>query len=233
VLIKEFRWTARLIETRLLVRHTDGGWAGYTYVWNSAQTEAFLTDSSRTVDLGDGGPGWKIPSRAECLSCHTAGKGGSLGLETAQMNRAVVYPESRRANQLATLAHIGLLPSSLADPSAAPAFPSISDNGAPIAVRARAYLHANCSQCHPGPGAKPNFLFATPFSETLLCNETPSTAISGTTHLIAPGDPTASQLPRRMRDLGRYRMPLLGSSRVHEEGLSLIEAWIRSIDTCR
>ena len=30
----------QLIETRLFMRHPDGVWAGYTYEWNAAQTEA-------------------------------------------------------------------------------------------------------------------------------------------------------------------------------------------------
>ncbi|MCE7903844.1 MAG: hypothetical protein DYH20_14695, partial [Gammaproteobacteria bacterium PRO9] len=40
VLLKSFRVGNQLVETRLLMRHTDGVWAGYTYEWNDAQTAA-------------------------------------------------------------------------------------------------------------------------------------------------------------------------------------------------
>jgi hypothetical protein len=36
--MKHFRINNRLIEIRLLMRHTDGGWGGYSYKWNALQT---------------------------------------------------------------------------------------------------------------------------------------------------------------------------------------------------
>ena len=49
-----------------------------------------------------------LPSSAQCLQCHTASAGRTLGLETGQLNRMFTYPGSRTADQLATLDHIGL-----------------------------------------------------------------------------------------------------------------------------
>ena len=40
VIVKNFRLNGNLIETRHLMRHPDGVWAGYTYEWNAQQTEA-------------------------------------------------------------------------------------------------------------------------------------------------------------------------------------------------
>ena len=40
VLIKNFTHAGRRIETPLFVRHADAEWAGYTYSWNVAQTDA-------------------------------------------------------------------------------------------------------------------------------------------------------------------------------------------------
>jgi hypothetical protein len=40
VLVKEFTVGGRKVETRLLVRHDDGNWAGYAYAWNEAGTAA-------------------------------------------------------------------------------------------------------------------------------------------------------------------------------------------------
>ena len=40
VIVKHFRMGDRVAETRLFMRHPDGGWAGYTYHWNETQTDA-------------------------------------------------------------------------------------------------------------------------------------------------------------------------------------------------
>ena len=52
VLAKHFRLGATLIETRLFMRHPDGGWAGYSYEWNVAQTDATLVTGGKVVDIG-------------------------------------------------------------------------------------------------------------------------------------------------------------------------------------
>ena len=72
------------------MRHPDGIWAGYTYEWNDAQTEATRVTGGKTVTVG--GQTWIFPSEAQCLQCHTAAAGRSLGLETAQLNGNFTYP---------------------------------------------------------------------------------------------------------------------------------------------
>ena len=223
VLVKEFAMAGRLIETRLLVRHDDGDWAGYAYAWNSAGTEAYLLEDSAEVALPDG-PAWHIPGRSECLGCHTSSKGRSLGLETRQLARSAVYPGGRRANQLDTLSHIGLLETPIAG-AGAPAFVPPYGPG-DTTQRARAYLHANCSHCHPGPGAKPELAYD--LTDLHVCNEAPSAPVPGGTALVVPGDPAHSILALRMRDTGMYRMPKLGSRRLDLAGITLIESWISS-----
>ena len=51
VVVKHFRVDGDLVETRLLMRHDDGAWAGYAYLWNTAQTDADLLRASQTVIL--------------------------------------------------------------------------------------------------------------------------------------------------------------------------------------
>ena len=92
VLVKSFRSSGRLVETRLFMRHPDGVWAGYTYEWEDDETEAWLRRGSRQVELGD--LLWTLPTRADCLGCHTKAAGRTLGLETAQLDRGVVNPET-------------------------------------------------------------------------------------------------------------------------------------------
>ena len=81
------------VETRLFVRHDDGGWAGYTYAWNPEQTEATLlglasAPPARTV----GAASWTHPTRYQCMACHTKEAGFALGLEVAQLNRDFRLP---------------------------------------------------------------------------------------------------------------------------------------------
>src|SRR5450432_1378272 len=42
VLMKTFSVGGRKVETRLLMRHADGAWAGYSYEWNDGETDATL-----------------------------------------------------------------------------------------------------------------------------------------------------------------------------------------------
>ncbi len=82
----------------------------------------------RTLELVSGGltetigtQDWVYPSEAECLLCHTSGAGGSLGLETRQLNSSITYPATGRSgNQLTTLQEIGLFANTLTIEAAYP-----------------------------------------------------------------------------------------------------------------
>jgi uncharacterized repeat protein (TIGR03806 family) len=238
VLVKEFRIGGQRIETRLLVRHDDGGWAGYSYEWNDAQTEATLLPAGKTRAVGAGGTQrWSYPSRPQCQSCHNTAAGGTLGLETAQLNREIVYPTGRRSSQLATLDHIGLFDTPLAAaPGALPSYPPPSST-APVDERARAYLHANCAQCHRpgGPGQGPlDLRYTTALAAANLCDQAPENGdlgVSGAV-LLAPGEPARSILSLRPRALDTTRMPPLASSIVDAEGTALIDSWITGLSAC-
>jgi uncharacterized repeat protein (TIGR03806 family) len=233
VLVKQFSSGARRIETRLLVRHVeDEDWAGYTYIWNSAQSDATLQLAGENIDLGDGGPAWRVPSSAECLNCHTVAKGRSLGLETRQLNRTFTYPSGVTANQLSTLANIGLLGSSFLEPRSFAAFPHPFDATQPVGARARAYLHANCSHCHPAAGSSPNFLYDTSLAAMNVCGVAPSPAITGASSLVVPGNATQSGLNIRMKSLGSIRMPKLGSARVDSAATAVIDSWANGLSNC-
>src|SRR3954454_13675067 len=99
VLVKSFTLNGQLIETRLFMRHTDtGNWGGYTYRWNDAHTDATLVSGGLVASIA--GQNWIYPSEAQCLQCHTSAAGGSLGLESRQLNTTIAYPTGRSANQL-------------------------------------------------------------------------------------------------------------------------------------
>src|ERR1043166_8250859 len=108
VAMKTFLVGRKRVETRLFMRHDDGGWAGYTYEWNDDGKDATLLSGSKLKSLG-ASASWAYPSRTQCIQCHSKAAGGTIGLETAQLNRDGVYPSTnRRANQLATLDHLGM-----------------------------------------------------------------------------------------------------------------------------
>ena len=233
VLIKHFRLGGRLIETRFLVRHTDGDWSGYTYEWSEDQSEAFLLESAKVKQLGD--QTWNYPSRAQCLACHTEAAGRSLGLETAQLNRTTTYAETGRlANQLTTLNRIGMFDTPLTE---APAFlaslPNPHNTAEPLERRARSYLHANCAMCHQpgGPGRGPeDFRFTTPTTAMGAIGVEPTQTDFGVTgaKLIYPGRPDLSILSLRTHMLETGRMPPLGRNVVDAKGVALLDQWIRS-----
>jgi uncharacterized repeat protein (TIGR03806 family) len=237
LLVKDFTLGGRRIETRLMVRHDDGDWAGYTYEWNDAQTDATLLDGSLVREYPAGR--WVYPSRAQCMECHTRAAGRSLGLETAQLNGEIVYPATgRRANQLATLEAIGAFAAPLAMPPAMlPRFVNPYGTEGTDEARARAYLHTNCAQCHrpegPGRGAM-DLRFTTPFAMTATCNATPMAGDLGVANArqLSPGAPERSLLVLRSRETGLNRMPPIGSGRVDEPGVALLERWIRGVTAC-
>jgi uncharacterized repeat protein (TIGR03806 family) len=238
VLVKHFRIGTQLIETRLLMRHPDGNWGGFTYEWNSQQTDAQLLEGGAVRDIG-GGRNWIFPSESQCLDCHTSAAGRALGLETAQLNRNFTYPQTGRSgNELATLSHIGVLTPSITDPAAQPSMPDPSDSAASVATRARAYLHTNCAQCHRPGGPTPSTMdlrFATTFAATNTCNAMPQSGdlgLGANARLIAPGSASNSIIVNRMNRRDANAMPPLGSNQVDTAGVALVTQWINGLTGC-
>jgi len=220
----------RRLETRVLLHHTTG-WQGFTYKWNAQGTDADLLPGSETETIqiaGAQGPeqlDYHFPSRVDCLSCHTAAAGRILGVRTRQLNR-----DFGGENQLRTWNGLGLFTTDIGDPAQYEALPDPSDGGAPLAGRARAYLHANCAQCHLPNGPTPvniDFRFGVPAAQTNTVNVVPTTGLAvPNTFRIDPGDRTRSQVHDLMGALGERRMPPLASHRVDGEGRELVGQWI-------
>jgi uncharacterized repeat protein (TIGR03806 family) len=226
VLIKHFRLFDLLFETRLFVRHDDGGWAGYGYVWEGA--DAGYVWSSFDEDVV--GQPWHYPSSGECSMCHTGAAGGSLGLETGQLDIDFTYPNGRESNQVETLAYIGVLE---ALPSARGAYPD--PYFAPeLESGAKAWLHVNCSGCHrPGASLGFDLTYATAFADAGLCGEPASNDLGlPGLMLVAPGDPATSALSIRIHANDATKMPPIGRNLVDDAGAALIDAWIESLTAC-
>jgi len=235
VLVKTFSLGGKRIETRLFMRHDDGGWAGYTYEWLDDESDAVLLPSSKKKTIGT--QSWHYPSRSECVRCHTEAAGRSLGLELGQQNGDFVYASTNRlSNQLKTLDHIGMFAAPVGAVDQLPRYPDPAGTG-PLEARARAYLHSNCSNCHRQDGGgrgNMNLVFATAFADTASCNTDPEAgdlAIAGA-KLIVPGDPAKSLVSVRAHLPGANRMPPLASSVVDTQGIGVVDDWIRSLTAC-
>ncbi len=238
VLLQTLELNGVPVETRVLARHTDGRLRGYSYAWDPVTRVPTRVRGGAVINLGEAeglqGPLWYYPSENECLQCHLGPAGGSLGLESPQLNSLFTYGP-RRANQLTTLDGIDLFTEPL--PAAAtdlPAYPRLDDTDETLTRRARAYLHVNCSSCHQPGGSAPGALDLR-FEQTVdmigACDVAPVRGELGVedARVIAPGDTGRSLLHRRMAQRGPAQMPPAGTRIVDAEGVALVDAWISAM----
>ncbi|MBI2808430.1 MAG: PQQ-dependent sugar dehydrogenase [Planctomycetes bacterium] len=247
------------LETRILhfqqfpgtQEYGDQYWRGYTYVWNDAQTDAELLDEKGldkklTIKVGNKmvEQNYRFPSRAECTLCHTNAAKFALGVSTMQMNRFHYYPASPTAkggaagaiaNQLATLEHIGIFTKKLPKrPEQLPKLADFNNEKLPIDVRARSYLHSNCSHCHikwGGGNAEFKLVVDLPLKDLGIVNVPPAHGnfkIAGA-KLLVPGHPEQSILLKRMNMTGLGRMPHIGSRVIDEQAVRIVGEWIKGL----
>jgi uncharacterized repeat protein (TIGR03806 family) len=235
----------RLIETRILARRS-GGWVALPYVWNDGQTDAVLmrTGSLVALTLQQAGGGsedvaYAVPNVNQCASCHTPDHASRqiapIGPKARHLNTSFPYAEGTE-NQLVHWQRIGLLAGAPA-PEAAPRNADYRDPAAPLAARARAYLDINCGHCHNAAGlARTTGLYldasVTEPARLGYCKP-PVAAGPGTgDHIfdIVPGKPEDSILAFRVAATQPgIRMPEVGRSITHREGVALIRQWITSL----
>ena len=103
-----------------------------------------------------------------------------------------------------------------------------------LGLRARSWLHSNCSACHQeagGGNARINLEFSTALDQMNLVDEKPihSTFELPEARLIAPGAPERSVLLRRISMRGTGQMPPLASHLPDPEGVKLITEWIQAM----
>jgi len=241
------------LETRILHFQQLGGseevgdqyWRGYTYLWNDEQTDAILLDATgldRVYTIKDkAAPGgqrkqtWHFPSRAECTLCHTMPAKFVLGVNTLQLNKDHDYGGGRIANQLRTFEHLGLFAAPLpAPPEKLPRLVNYEDAKLDINLRARSYLHANCSHCHMkwgGGNAEFQLLATLPLKDTGAAGTRTAHGDFGLKdpRVIARGEPERSMILHRMKLNGLGRMPHVASSVVDDDAVRLVHDWIKQL----
>ena len=231
----------RRLETRLLVRDSAGGVYGVTYKWRADGSDAELLAASATEDVAIKAAGgglhhqtWYYPSRKDCLTCHTAGAGGVLGVKTRQMNHDLGYPSGVTDNELRTWNHLGLFDIAL-KPEDLPAFTTLAaadDATRNLEDRARSYLDANCAHCHRPGGTVAYFdaRYTTPLSDQGLVNGTVLIDQGiDRPRIISPHDTWRSIAYMRVSTNGDIRMPPLARETIDDKGVALLAEWINSL----
>jgi hypothetical protein len=250
VMVKSFLFDGKTLETRLFVHHDASTWVGYSYAWDQAQTDATIvanTEVEVMFETGQRTVDWHYPSRDDCMSCHVATGGSTLGPSTAQMNRP---SGTGTTNQIDALAAMGLFDATVPKPyQAALVVPYPSQAGTPPASatiddRARSYLQANCAFCHrPDDYVFPLFDLraGVALKDMGICDVTPhkgDQGIGNAAMILAAGHPELSVLSQRMQAppadaSGNYgRMPKVASYVVDQAAVDLLTTWISGITSC-
>jgi uncharacterized repeat protein (TIGR03806 family) len=238
---KDFRNQAKgreLVETRLLVKQ-ESGWQAYPYIWNKEQTDAFYDPAGETKQISYVNSSGKkvtvpyaIPNKNQCKGCHNRnGKMEPIGTTARQLNKDHMYASGSQ-NQLQQWVSKGILRNV---PESVPALAKWDDATVNLNDRARAYLDANCAHCHSRSGpANTSGLYLDFFENDpghLGVFKAPVAAGRGAGNFqfdIQPGEPNKSILLFRMKTNDpAIAMPEIGREQIHQEGVALIEEWIR------
>lgn len=237
----------RRLETRFLVHGTNGLYYGITYRWRPDGLEADLLTTSQveTISITTGTNStrdviWEYPGRSDCQVCHNTVAGKVLGPKSRQLNRDILYPKTgRTANQLKTMAHLGMFDTSIdttvAGLSAILTTSPADDVTLPVEDRARSYIDANCSYCHrPGHQSRADFdaRLSTPLENAGIINGTLNSSLGlPEEYVIYPGDTSYSVLYQRAHSLDpAIKMPPLAKGQIDVAGMDLIAEWILGMD---
>lgn len=232
----------RLIETRVLLHHTDG-WLAWAYLWNDQQTDATLKIAGARVAVStisaDGAPlsfDYSVPNKNQCKACHAFnGKITPLGPKARNLNVDYGYA-SGAENQIVHWIAAGLL-SGAPEPAGIPTAADWRDVTASLEKRARTWLDVNCAHCHRAEGPASNTgLFLTsaegvPVRYGVLKRPAAAGRGSGDREFdIVPGEPDHSIVTYRVEStVPGVMMPELGRHIADPEAVKLLSDWIASL----
>ena len=220
----------------------DQYWRGYTYVWNDDQTDAELLDATgldRPLQIKVG----EQDGRAE-LSLSQPGRVHALPHQRRQVRPRREHdadePRPRLRRRLSPISSRRWSTSASSRshcPSPRPncrSSPTTTTRRESLDVRARSYLHSNCSHCHMkwgGGNAEFKLVSTLPLADMGIVNVAPGHGSFGLADakLLVPGQPEHSIVLHRMKLTGLGRMPHIGSRVPHESAIKLIREWIEQL----
>lgn len=246
VLIKNFFYDnvqpsndTRIIETRMMYM-TEEGWDFANYLWNEDQTEGTFTELASLVGIDwiENGQNfsvnYKVPSRNECFTCHNKfGTPLPIGPKPQNLNKDYTYNDGT-SNQLQKWINYGYLEDNL--PTSIVTTVKWDDESEDLHLRVRSYLDINCAHCHSEESYCEYRPLRLAFNENEddtnkgVCVQ-PDTQIAGTSFIVSPNNVSTSVLHFRVSSIEEQtRMPLIGRTLRHEQGIRLIEEWINSLN---
>lgn len=231
----------RIVETRLLIKRTDK-WDANAYVWNDEQTEAFLNiagDSKKVDFVNLHGKNihvdYSVPNKNQCKNCHNLNNVLlPIGPKVRYLNKDFKYADGSK-NQLEKWAAVGYLKGYNKEENLTNKMADAFDvKSGTLEERAKSYLEINCAHCHrPEGSANTSGLFLltkdnNPESWGIMKSPVAAGAASGDNLFdVVPGKPDESILVYRLSENDpEIRMPELGRSIQHVEGVALIREWI-------
>lgn len=233
----------KIIETRLLINRGEE-WEAIGYIWNEDQTEAYhevvgeIKEVSWVDVKGENkSTHYIIPNKNQCKNCHLTGKKQiPIGPKVRNLNKNYPYADGEM-NQLEKWASLGYLSGYDAEATQPKLARWEDETSGGLHDRAMAYLEINCGHCHNKEGAANtsglHLQADTKLDMSLGIYKATVSAGAGTggyTYSIVPGHPEESVMIYRMNSTNPgAMMPELGRSMVHDEGVSLISAWIKTL----
>lgn len=206
-----------IIETRILLKR-NGVWELGDYKWNAEATEAILDDNGSEVPVSwidnDGTTNninYKIPSNADCFTCHNrydivtpiGPKLRTMNFDVEGQNQLVKFINSGYLNGLDNAQNVAVLP-------------NWEDPNVSLENRVRAYFEVNCAHCHIPGGfcdtqSNLDLDFSTPFENSSIFE---------------------SRFNIRAR-MGNYipgfSMPFIGTVSIHDEGKNLVFEYLDTL----
>lgn len=206
-----------IIETRVLIK-INGSWELGNYKWNESQTDATIDTAGAVVPVtwvdNEGASqsiNYEIPSSTDCFTCHSNNSEATpIGPRLRTLNFNV-----NGSNQLQTLIDNNML-EGLTDPTTVSVLPNWEDTSLGLERRARAYMDVNCAHCHIEGGfcefqSGLRLSYETAFEESNISQS------------------SGSILARIQNNIPQYGMPLIGTTILHDEGVSLLVDYINSL----
>lgn len=243
--------TTKIIETRVMIKITEeneetDGWIFAEYLWNADQTDATLQTQSSTIPISwiDQNSilqniNYEIPSTNQCKTCHdNNGKSRPIGIKPQHLNTTFPYSTGTK-NQLSKWIEFGYLENNL--PATIVSTVDYKDTSQSLDLRVRSYLDINCAHCHQ-EGGNADYMQTI----RMAFNQTTNSSNMG---VCVPGDIQVPGIDRGFiispnntnestilyllsTNSPNLRMPRIGRTIAHQEGIQLVTEWINSLPKC-